>query len=167
MERYHGETGMKIFRAIILFYLILLFSNVLQAEMIDIDSEDIQKAIDAGNAQWALAFKTQDAKLLGSLFSENGAILALDGKGSMTVGPDAIQERMQPSMDAMGSTEVTIKTTGLWIDDGIAYERGEYAYSYTPLADPKPQNPSGKYIVLWKQDKNGKWKIYRDIGLPD
>ena len=35
---------------------------------------------------------------------------------------------------------------------------------YEERNDKNELKNSGKYLVVWKQE-NGKWKIYRDIGL--
>ena len=124
--------------------------------------ETVRRYVDAGNANWITAWAKSDASILANSFDAEGAILA-DG-GVIIRGKESIQKMMQGSMDDNGSVICTIETTGLWIDGDIAFERGNYTYTFNNK-DGK-RTIGGKYIVLWKRQADGSWLFYRDIGLP-
>jgi ketosteroid isomerase-like protein len=45
-------------------------------------------------------------------------------------------------------------------------ESGDWAYEVGAFSASAPDGAvlnSGKYIVIWKRDPNGGWKIHRDI----
>jgi len=55
---------------------------------------------------------------------------------------------------------VTIITTSLSTDSEFLVELGTYE-----IKDSKGNlKHTGKYLVVWKQE-DGKWKLYRDLGL--
>ena len=63
--------------------------------------------------------------------------------------------------------ETTVETTNLWVFGDEAYETGKYSYTFTPEGSDKEVVRAGKYVVIWRIQPDGSWKIYRDIGLPD
>ena len=72
---------------------------------------------------------------------------------------------MTETMERLGPTETTIETLNVWLEGDIAYETGKYTYRFK--REGKDVTSSGKYVVVWKRQDNGGWKILRDIGLPD
>ncbi len=128
------------------------------------DLATIQRAIDAGNAEWRTAFKTQDAALLSNVFVADGALLRLNG--DVVRGRDAIRERMGAAMQRLGASDVTVTTLTTWAIDDLAYEYG--AYRYTWLSDDgQPAHDAGHYVVVWKRQADGSYRIAIDLGLPD
>ena len=69
-------------------------------------------------------------------------------------------------MEKWGSTETTIDTDNLWVVDNIAFETGRYSYTYTPKGGVQTVS-RGRYVVRWKRQPTGEWKIETDLGLPD
>ncbi len=49
----------------------------------------------------------------------------------------------------------------------LAFARGTYVITVTPKAGGKPARYSGKYLHLLKRQPDGRWKIYRAIGVDD
>jgi ketosteroid isomerase-like protein len=45
-----------------------------------------------------------------------------------------------------------------------ALEIGHYSYQATSKATKKPVSSSGRYMVLWRKDTDGVWRLHRDIG---
>jgi ketosteroid isomerase-like protein len=43
-------------------------------------------------------------------------------------------------------------------------EIGHYSYQGTGKAGNKPRSAAGRYMVLWRKDADGVWRIHRDIG---
>ena len=62
-------------------------------------------------------------------------------------------------MTRMGIKDFTFSTTDITGDDKFLIETGNYE-----MKDAKGTLvDKGKYVVIWEQ-RNGEWKLYRDIG---
>jgi len=128
------------------------------------DLDTIRQAIDAGNAQWIAAWKQQDAALLANVFTADGVLLSW--RGDVTRGRDAIHDRMAVVMQRLGPAEVTITTLKVWPIDDIAYEHGAYTYTFRG-EDGQPILDAGRFVVIWKRQPDGSYRIATDMGLPD
>jgi ketosteroid isomerase-like protein len=71
-------------------------------------------------------------------------------------GRSEIQTHYSIVMNA-GANKLGLTTTGLWGDENMLAEEGEY--TFMDKADKLLDK--GKYIVLWKME-SGKWKLFRD-----
>ncbi len=128
------------------------------------DIHQIRQAIDAGNAQWIRAYKHADAQLLAAVFTEDGQLLRWDG--TVTRGRSAIYERMNAAMQRLGPAEVSITTLKVWPIDDLAYEHGAYIYQFRD-ENQQAVTSSGKFVVIWKRQSDGSYRIALDMGLPD
>jgi ketosteroid isomerase-like protein len=43
-------------------------------------------------------------------------------------------------------------------------EFGRYSYTATTKVGNRPVTASGRYVVLWRKDPDGVWRIHRDLG---
>jgi uncharacterized protein (TIGR02246 family) len=124
---------------------------------------EARSAIDKGNAQWVEAWAKGDAALLASIFADDG--VQLIGGGRVVKGRQPILERQRAAMQgADPGVKVTVTTTGLWLDGDTAYESGKYRYEYTEKG--KPGVDEGRYVTIWKRQKDGSWKLSMDMGVP-
>lgn len=126
--------------------------------------EDVQKAVDIGNRTWIKAFETMDAALLASAFAPDGAML--NAGGAYIEGREAIEKRMAPRMKKMGPTKTTVETTSLWVIGDEAYESGKYSYTFQAKGAAKETIAEGRYVVIWRKQPDGGWKIFRDMAVP-
>jgi uncharacterized protein (TIGR02246 family) len=126
--------------------------------------DDVRRAVDAGNAEWIVAMRTQDPERLASVFDAQGVMLGSDG--AVYCGREAVRNAMGRVMTHWGPTETTIDTDGLWVVDDIAFETGRYTYTFTPEGGNRTVS-RGRYVVRWKRQPDGSWKIETDLGLPD
>ncbi len=135
-----------------------------QASSGDTANARVRAAIDSGNAVFMQANRTQDAKLLASLFCSDGGFLLKNGTTVLT--PANIEKEFGPWLKESGPFQMTITTREVWVIDSTAYEYGEYTRkSLKPEADSTTRK--GRYFEIWKQQPGGSWKIYLDCGLPD
>jgi len=74
----------------------------------------------------------------------------------MVEARSAIQTHYSIVMSA-GANKLGLITTGLWGDEEMVVEEGEYTFR----DKDGNQLDKGKYIVLWKPE-DGKWKLFRD-----
>jgi uncharacterized protein (TIGR02246 family) len=124
---------------------------------------DVKRAIDKGNAQWSEGWAKGDAAMVAAIFAEDGVQLA--GSGKIIKGPAQIMERQKAAMQgADPGVRVTITTVNVWLDGDTAYETGKYKYVYTEKG--KPGMDEGRYVTIWKRQKDGSWKLSMDMGVP-
>jgi uncharacterized protein (TIGR02246 family) len=124
---------------------------------------EAKRAIDQGNAEWIEAWEKGDPSLVAALFTEDGSILSSDGK--VIKGRQQIRERQKAGMAYVGrGVKVTATTTDMWVDGDTAYEAGKFSYKYQH--DGKPVVDEGRYVTIWKRQKDGSWKLFIDMLVP-
>jgi uncharacterized protein (TIGR02246 family) len=124
---------------------------------------DVRQAIDKGNAQWSEGWAKGDAAMVASIFADDGVQLA--GSGKIVKGRQQIMERQKAAMQgADPGVKVTVTTVNVWLDGDTAYETGKYKYEYTEKG--KPGVDEGRYVTIWKRQKDGSWKLTMDMGVP-
>lgn len=124
----------------------------------------VRSAIDKGNAQWAAGWATRDGAMVAAIFADDG--VQLSGTGKVIKGRRLIQERQQAAMQGADSgVKVTITTLNVWLDGDTAYETGRYRYDY--MDKGKPGTDTGRYVTIWKRQRDGSWKLSMDLGLPE
>jgi len=135
-----------------------------QAKAADSDAmAEVRRAIDKGNAQWSEGWKKGDAALVAAIFAEDGVQLA--GSGKVFKGPAQIAERQKAAMQSVDpGPKVTVTTTRVWLDGDTAYETGKYKYETAEKG--KPSVDQGRYVTIWKRQKDGSWKLAMDMGVP-
>ncbi len=62
----------------------------------------------------------------------------------------------------MGVRDAILTTIELTEFGNEVHEVGSYALKIQPEGK-KPFEDKGKYIVIWKQEQEGTWKLHRDI----
>lgn len=119
---------------------------------------DMPKAkafIDSINLKFTEQFRNQDSVALASHYWPDAEMLfehsePIKGKDILAAWG---------SMVRMGVKDFTFQTTDIVLSGDLLVETG----AYEMRAPDKTLVDRGKYVVVWKQ-KNGEWKLYRDIG---
>jgi uncharacterized protein (TIGR02246 family) len=124
---------------------------------------NVRRAIDKGNAQWSEGWLKGDAAMVAAIFAEDGVQLA--GNGKIFKGPREIAEHQKAIMQSADpGVKVTVTTAMVWLDGDSAYETGKYKYEYTEKG--KPSVDEGRYVTIWKRQKDDSWKLVMDMGVP-
>jgi uncharacterized protein (TIGR02246 family) len=124
---------------------------------------EVRRAIDAGNRQWSDGWAKADPAMVAAIFADDGVQLA--GSGKIIKGRAQIEERQKTAMQgADPGVKVTVTTLNVWLDGDTAYETGKYKYEYTEKG--KPGVDEGRFVTIWKRQKDGSWKLSMDMGLP-
>jgi ketosteroid isomerase-like protein len=121
---------------------------------------DIQKArafIDSINTKWSEELKKGDSIAIASHYSQDGKILLANsepasGSGILSLWGGIIRS---------GVTDWKFTTTDLTGDPHFLIETGSYEIN----GPDKKLVDKGNYVVTWKKQDNGEWKLYRDIGV--
>lgn len=124
---------------------------------------EAKRAIDKGNAQWTEAWRKGDASMIASIFADDGVMLGSGGR--IFKGRNQILERQKVAMKSVDpGTKVTVTTIDLWLDGDTVYETGKYKYEYK--TNGKPGTDEGRYVTIWKRQRDGSWKLFMDMGVP-
>jgi uncharacterized protein (TIGR02246 family) len=125
---------------------------------------DVRRAIDKGNAQWSEGWAKGAPAMVAAIFADDGVQLA--GNGKIFKGPQQISEHQKAAMQGVDpGVKVTVTTVTVWLHDDTAYETGKYKYEYKVKG--KPARDEGRYVTIWKRQKDGSWKLAMDMGVPE
>lgn len=125
------------------------------------DAAAARQAIDAVNAQWEEAYRSGDLAAQSALYTEDGTLMP---PGMETVqGRAAVQQVFEGARQA-GVTAFDLETVEVEVSGDYAYEVGKYtAYAQPEGAAEPVAVDNGKFIVVWKKQADGSWKLHRDI----
>jgi uncharacterized protein (TIGR02246 family) len=124
----------------------------------------VRQAIDAQNRAWAEATKAGDAAAIARIFADNGVEVSVRNAKTWK-GRAAIQDLFVQIYQNPHATDAVVQTDQVILDGPTAVEYGHYTFTYPPK-DGTPQLDSGKYVVVWRQQADGGWRILVDMGLP-
>ena len=119
------------------------------------DPTALRGAIQAREREWSAAFLAGNASGVAALYTQDGA--QVQSSGDANRGRDGITKAMQAQFDTVA---VTARED---ITDEV-FPAGDYSYQGTSKKDNKPVSASGRYMVLWRKDADGVWRLHRDIG---
>jgi uncharacterized protein (TIGR02246 family) len=115
--------------------------------------------IEATNAKFIKAYQSGDMAGLAALYTEKG--LLMPPGGPFVEGRKGIQE-FWTGTKAAGVEVVKLNTIDVEEGGDLAYEIGT-ADLMIKAEGKEPQKAAGKYIVVWKRQKDGTWQLHRDI----
>ena len=118
----------------------------------------------AGNAEYIRAFGAGDAAGVAAVYAPNGSRMA--PKGAVLTGRAAIRDDVARFIGSVGPVLVTIDSRELWLVGDMAYESGNWSYTFTPPGKPQ-RHLAGRFVTSWKRQPDGSWRIYADIGLSE
>lgn len=128
------------------------------------DVAAVRRAIDSLNATMADAVRRRDSVTAGSLYDIDAMVMP-EGM-TAAAGRAAIQARFGDLLSHLAAANVTLTTQDVTVSGDLAVETGRYAWALTPKSG-KTMVDSGKYVVVWKKQADGSWKIYRDVSNHD
>lgn len=120
-----------------------------------IDMVKARKEIDNNVKQFSEDFKNADSLALSAHYASDGTFGSIKKDDLASAWGSIIRNAVK-----RGTPEVRFTTNSLFSDGEYLVEIGLYEY----LDKDKQVKSEGKYLVVWKQE-DGKWKMYRDIGL--
>ncbi|TIV61850.1 DUF4440 domain-containing protein [Mesorhizobium sp.] len=126
-------------------------------------AQSAKEAIEAANAEFVKAYNSKDAAGVASKYADDAAAFPPDM--ARVEGRQNIQKLWQGAID-MGISELRLTTVDVQESGDFAFESGSFSLK-APGKDSKVVDATGKYVVVWKKDQNGGWKLYRDIWNSD
>jgi len=132
-------------------------------EAAPIDPVALKDAIQAREKEWSAAFLAGNGTGIGNLYSEDA--VSVQPAGDSWSGRAAIAKGEQAQLDTIAVTaREDIAEEVIPAGPDHAIEVGHYSYQGTSKATKKPVGSSGRYMVLWRKDADGAWRLQRDIG---
>lgn len=128
-----------------------------------VDVAALKDAIQAREKEWSAAYLQGDAAAISALYTEDAA--SIPPSGDWHRGRAAIAADLQSQLDSVTFTmreDITDEVIPAGPDH--VFEVGHYNASGTYKVGGKPRTSSGRYVVLWRKDTDGTWRLHRDMG---
>ena len=127
---------------------------------------EVRLAIEAANAGMAEAMLAGDAARFATYYDAEG--IALPPGAAAAHGPAAIQEAIAGMLGEVSVSSFSLTTGEVQVAGDLAVEVGNWTMTMQPKAAGAPaQTDNGKYVVIWKLQEDGSWKMLRDIWNSD
>ena len=81
-------------------------------------------------------------------------------------GTEAIRKELQKYVTEPGTFHWKTSKVEVARSGELAYETGTFL-AQTTDSKQQPVTVNGKYVLVWKKQKDGKWRIIEDIDNPD
>lgn len=127
------------------------------------DVAAVRQAIETANARFDSAAVKGDTAALAGFYADDAVLMMSNEPAARGHAPIA------KSFAAMGMkmSEFKLTTQDVIVSGDYAIETGSYALAGTPPKAAKPVHDVGKYLVVWKKQADGSYKILRDIANSD
>lgn len=124
-----------------------------------------EAAIRAAVIEWSKAAQAKDVNKAVSFYADD-AMQFVD-KGPLVTGKENLRTVWE-QMAALPGPGLTLATTGVEVarSGDMAYEYGTYDFA-TEDKKGKIVDEKGKYVVVWKKQADGSWKVAADIDNRD
>jgi uncharacterized protein (TIGR02246 family) len=122
----------------------------------------MRDTIQAREREWSAAFLAGDATAIANLYTEDGA--QVQPAGDWYRGREAITAGMKKQLDTLNVTAREDIPEEVIVAGDYIVEFGNYSYTATTKKGNKPVSAAGRYVVLWRKDADGQWRLHRDLG---
>jgi uncharacterized protein (TIGR02246 family) len=116
-------------------------------------------AIESANNQFTAAFERGDGKALAGMYTADA--IAFPPDHEMIRGNEAIGQFWQAT-HASGVKHAVLTTVAVDRSGDLAVEVGTAALTIQPEGQAQT-TAAVKYVVVWQRQKDGTWKLHRDI----
>ena len=128
------------------------------------DRRDDEAAIRAATLEWNAAEAAKDLEKCVSFYAEDGERFAT---GSPVVrGTTALRNEWQKYLASPGTFQWSTSKVEVANSGDLAYETGRFVLKAVDK-NGQPTTTNGKYVCVWKKQRDGRWKVVADIDNPD
>ena len=124
----------------------------------------VRSRIEETNAQFTAAVNRGDTATVASLYTEDAIVLPQNMPAAR--GRGAVKALFDGMIQQMGPPNMTLSTDEVTELGDTAYEVGTYTLKVQPPGGATV-NDTGKYVVIWKRQRDGAWKLHVDIWNSD
>ncbi len=126
----------------------------------DSPETNLRKCVEAGNRGWVEGLKSGDVGPIVAPYEEEG--LDCTATGECLKGRAAVEKHYADRIAKLGrATRAEVRTKQLVRDGEYAYEWGRAEARF-----PAGKEIKGRYLTVWRRQKDGSWKIFRNVPLP-
>lgn len=147
----------KAFARARLLALLVLFASPLSAADLP---KALTRSIAAGNQDWIDGLKSRDALRIAATYDDEA--INCSATGQCVNGRPAIEQQMKTRVGSMAAVaDAWVHSASTVLEGDLAYEWGSAGFRF---ADGKEF--SGRYMTVWRRQRDGSWKIFRNLSLP-
>lgn len=129
------------------------------------DAATARQKIEAGNAGLIAAVERGDSMAAASFYDDSA--MAMPPGGDAAVG-HANLVKLFGSFAGVTVTNMQLKVRDVAASGDLASETGHFEWTLTAKqAGAKPMTETGKYVVVWKRQADGSYRLFRDIWNAD
>ncbi len=128
------------------------------------DVGDARQAIDSANAKFVDAAKRGDTTAIAANYADDA--IAMMQNMEAWRGRDAIRRGFAGLFSQMSVKDFDLNTDDVIVSGDLAVETGTYELTSQPKRGSETKE-KGKYVVVWRRQADGSWKIIRDVGNSD
>jgi uncharacterized protein (TIGR02246 family) len=130
------------------------------------DDSAVRAAIKKGNDAIIAAVKRGDAAAVAQIFTEDADFIPVPpGKGFIS-GRAAIEALNAQRLQKRRYLDLVLSTTSVGTSGDLAYETGTNSVTFQE-GDAAPVTRTGRYLVVWRRDPDGVWRIRVDLPIAD
>ena len=130
------------------------------------DAAAVRQAIEASNVKFGAAAVQGDTATLAAMYADDAIMMMSNAPAAR--GHEAIAKTFAGMGAAMKLSAIKLQTQDVIVTGDYAIETGAYDLAGQPVAKgAKPRHDVGKYLVLWKKQADGSYKMVRDIANSD
>ena len=122
-------------------------------------TDPARASLEKQGAVFAEAFNRGDIAAVAAMYSEDAMILPPDGE--TVQGRPAIEALWKGTLDS-GVKSIAFTVLDVHSSGDFAVEVGKADLKIQPANQPE-SSQTVKYVVVWKREKGGVWKLFRDI----
>jgi len=126
---------------------------------------DIKSHLRTQDADFVAALAAKDIDKVTSFYADDAQFL--EPGAPIVAGRDEVHKAWAGLLSAASFVSLTFSATNVNVSEAgdVAWEVGTYDIS-TKDAKGKPTAEKGKYVVIWKKQSDGNWKIEVDMDNP-
>ncbi|HEX4469151.1 MAG TPA: DUF4440 domain-containing protein [Gemmatimonadaceae bacterium] len=129
------------------------------------DAAAVRRAIDSANARFDAAALKGDTAALAGFYADDAVFMGANMPAER--GHEAIAKGFAGMLAAMKPTAFKLQTQDLIVSGEYVIETGTYDITSQVPKATKPMHDVGKYLVAWRKQADGSYKIVRDIANSD
>jgi ketosteroid isomerase-like protein len=128
------------------------------------DAAAVRHAIDVSDSIFTAAALRGDSTAATSLYADDAILMWANAPAAR--GHDAIAKSFGAAVSTMKVSAFKLQTQDVTLAGDYAIETGAYQMT-SQTKNAKPVQDIGKYIVVWKKQPDGSYRIFRDIANSD